>query len=277
MGQILFVIWRESFEALLVVGIIYAWIKRHPDAKNGIKYLWSGVALGIGLSILLALLIYGTFNVLDDTDQSIFMIFMEIFACVLIVQMVYWMNKNGRSMQSSIEAGINRNAERHSWWGALFIVAIAIAREGSEIVVFLSSFIMGLNAETAPGFFIEMFAGLLVAALTLYLFLQTYKYISWKIFFNITGIVLLFLALSLLLKGVEGISNLLIENDILLPDFLIYPTWDTTSFLDDSSLVGNFISSFFAYRSEPIGLSVVTFAIYWVVIALLFYRGKHSE
>lgn len=70
MGQILFVVWRESFEALLVIGIIYAWIKRHPDAGTGIKFLWGGVALGIVLSIILALLIYGVFNVLDDTGQS---------------------------------------------------------------------------------------------------------------------------------------------------------------------------------------------------------------
>ncbi|KPD03570.1 FTR1 family iron permease [Moellerella wisconsensis] len=274
MGQILFVVWRESFEALLVIGIIYAWIKRHPDAGTGIKFLWGGVALGIVLSIILALLIYGVFNVLDDTGQSFFMIFMEIFAAILIVQMVYWMNKNGRSMQSSIEAGISRNAERHSWWGALFIIAIAIAREGSEIVVFLSSFIMGLNAETAPSFFTEVIGGIIIAALTLYIFLLTYRLISWKIFFNITGIILLFLALSLLLRGMEGIANLLLEYDIVLPDFLIYPVWDTTNILDDSTISGNFIASFFAYRAQPIGLSVITFILYWVIISWLFYRSQ---
>lgn len=42
MGQVLFVVWRESFEALLVVGIIYAWIKRSPTPKQGMKYLWGG-------------------------------------------------------------------------------------------------------------------------------------------------------------------------------------------------------------------------------------------
>lgn len=40
MGQVLFVVWRESFEALLVIGIIYAWIKHHPDSRNGMKFLW---------------------------------------------------------------------------------------------------------------------------------------------------------------------------------------------------------------------------------------------
>ncbi|BBG59809.1 FTR1 family iron permease [Providencia rustigianii] len=275
MGQVLFVVWRESFEALLVIGIIYAWIKRHPDAKNGMKYLWGGVALGIVTSILLALLIYGVFNVLDDTGQSIFMIFMEILACILIVQMVYWMNKNGRSMKTEIESGINRNAQHHSWWGATLIIAIAIAREGSEIVVFLSSFIMSLTAENSNEFIFEVATGIVIAAMTLYAFLLTNRIISWNIFFKVTGVILLFLALSLLLKGVEEISNLMIEFDYPIPEFLIYPAWDTTAFLDDSGVAGNFISSFFAYRSQPIWLSVITFVVYWVVVITLFAWGKH--
>ncbi|WP_305810250.1 hypothetical protein [Photobacterium kishitanii] len=45
-GQVLFVIWRESIEALLLIGIIYAWIKQHVDSRNGLRYLWGGVAIG---------------------------------------------------------------------------------------------------------------------------------------------------------------------------------------------------------------------------------------
>nr|ELR5112245.1 FTR1 family protein [Providencia stuartii] len=274
MGQVLFVVWRESFEALLVIGIIYAWIKRHPDSRNGMKFLWGGVVLGLLVSILLALLIYGVFNVLDDTGQSLFMVFMELLACTLIVQMVYWMNKHGSSMKSEIESGINRNAQHHNWWGAALIIAIAIAREGSEIVVFLSSFIMSLNATNASEFAMEVGGGILIAGLTLYIFLLTNRIVSWKIFFKVTGVILLFLALSLLLKGVEEITNLLIEYDYSIPEFLIYPAWDTTALLDDSNIAGNFISSFFAYRSQPIWLSVITFIIYWVVVITLFSRSK---
>ena len=147
-----FVVWRESFEALLVVGIIYAWIKQHPDAAAGRRYLWGGVALGVALSLFLALLIYGVFNVLDDSGQTYFMIGMSLFAAVLIVQMVYWMQQHSASLKSGIEQEMNDSARQHSWWGALFIVAIAIAREGSEIVVFLSGIVMGLNADTMWSF-----------------------------------------------------------------------------------------------------------------------------
>jgi len=54
MGNALFVIWRESAEAMLVVGILYAWLKRQPDARLGMRYLWGGVAAGVGLALGLA-------------------------------------------------------------------------------------------------------------------------------------------------------------------------------------------------------------------------------
>ncbi|WP_237387092.1 FTR1 family iron permease [Xenorhabdus sp. Sc-CR9] len=272
MGQVLFVVWRESFEALLLVGIIYAWIKQHPDSATGRCYLWGGVALGVALSIFLALLIYGVFNVLDDRSQTYFMIGMSLFACALIVQMVYWMSQHSSSLKSGIEQEIKHSAEHHSWWGALFIVAIAIAREGSEIVVFLSSIIMGLTHETLWSFTGEVVLGIVIAALTLYLFLLSYRKIAWKWFFRVTGIVLLFLACSLLLKGVEEISNILLEQDIELNDFLIYPVWDTSNWLDDSGLVGNFMATLFGYRAQPIGLSIITFVTYWLVVIALFSR-----
>ncbi|MBG3018377.1 FTR1 family iron permease [Proteus sp. WDL240414] len=278
MGQVLFVVWRESFEALLVVGIIYAWIKRSPTPQHGMKYLWGGVAFGLFLAIILALSIYGVFSSLEDMWQSLFMIAMEILACVLIVQMVYWMNGQGKSLKANIENELTQKTQQQSAWGILLIIAIAIAREGSEVVVFLSSHIMALNAQTALPFFIEVFIGLLVAAFTLWLFLLTSKVISWRYFFTVTGFLLLFLAVSLLLKAVEEIANLLIEMDFELPDFFIYPLWDISHILDDSSVFGNFLVSFFAYRSQPIGLSVVTFIVYWVVVALLFKRGaRHAK
>ncbi|PSU85927.1 FTR1 family iron permease [Photobacterium kishitanii] len=273
-GQVLFVIWRESIEALLLIGIIYAWIKQHADSSNGLRYLWGGVAIGICTSILLALLIYGVFNVLSDTGQSLFMIMMEFVACILIVQMVYWMNRHSGSMKSEIVSGLEARTENQHWWGVTFIVAIAIAREGSEIVVFLSGVIMSLNSANAADFFAEVGGGIVIAALTLYLFTLINHYVPWRIFFNTTGIILLFLAVSLLLKGVEGSINLLIEYDYSVPDILYYPAWNTTALLDDSGFFGNLLNSFFGYRSQPIWLSVITFVFYWMVIAVIFLRRR---
>ncbi|WP_162048479.1 FTR1 family iron permease [Vibrio taketomensis] len=278
MGQVAFVIWRESIEALLLISIIFAWIKQNDDSQQGMKYLWYGVGFGCGVSVLLASAIYGVFNILGDTEQSIFMIGMEFIACILIVQMVCWMNSRGRMLKSELESGLSEQTKHRSWWGVTLIVAIAIAREGSEIVVFLSSFIMTLNSNNAAEFFTEVFAGIALAALTIYLFSLFKRFIPWKIFFNITGIILLFLALSLLLRGVEESINLLIEYDYSVPDFLYLPAWNTTAIIDDSTVFGNLLASFFAYRSQPIWLSVITFVLYWIAVgSLMVFGGKNEQ
>jgi high-affinity iron transporter len=44
MGNALFIVWRESTEAMLVVGILYAWLAKHPDVRRGMRYLCDGVA-----------------------------------------------------------------------------------------------------------------------------------------------------------------------------------------------------------------------------------------
>lgn len=274
MGQVIFVVWRECFEALLVVGIIYSWINRNPDRSNGMRYLFGGIGLGVLISVILALIINGVFKELSDDHQALFMMAMSAIASILIVQMVYWMNRHAKSMKSTLEQEMAQQVARNSWWGALFIIAIAIAREGSEIVVFLSGQIMQLNSHNYTGFFMAVLIGIIVSAFTFYVFILTSRFIQWKKFFTITGVVLLFLSVSLLLKAVEDGTNMLLEHDVSIPDFLINPAWDTSHVIDDSGLFGSFASSLFAYRSQPMWISVITFGLFWLIMALLFLRKK---
>jgi len=50
MGQSMFIVWRESVEALLVIGILHAWLRQQPGAGNALRMLWAGVAAGLGLA-----------------------------------------------------------------------------------------------------------------------------------------------------------------------------------------------------------------------------------
>ncbi len=47
MNQSLFIVWRESIEALLVIGILHAWISQQPQRRRALTCLWGGVALGL--------------------------------------------------------------------------------------------------------------------------------------------------------------------------------------------------------------------------------------
>jgi high-affinity iron transporter len=55
MNQSMFIVWRESVEALLVIGILQAWGSQQHQGDRLVKYLWAGVVLGLMLSGLLAM------------------------------------------------------------------------------------------------------------------------------------------------------------------------------------------------------------------------------
>lgn len=104
MGQALFIVWRESIEALLVVGILYAWLQRQPDNRLAIRHLWGGVALGLGLASLLgaAMMLAGSW--LNDSAGEWFQAGMTLCASLLILHMLAWMARHGRQLRRELES-----------------------------------------------------------------------------------------------------------------------------------------------------------------------------
>ncbi len=261
MGNALFIVWRESAEALLVVGIVYAWLVRQPDARTGMRYLWGGVAAGLALAIALALAMLGIAHFLSGEALEIFGVATMLVAAALIVQMVFWMRRHGRTMKRDLESRLGEQAERANWWGMLVVVALAIARETSETVVFLYG--VGLAQMSAAEFAAVLAGGFALAWLTFWLLQQGGKHFSWRAFFRASEIMLLLLAGALLVSGLEK----LIALDLLPP--IVDQVWNTTALLDDSTRFGGFVAAFTGYRSQPALLPLLALAAYWVAMALL--------
>ena len=107
------------------------------------RYLWAGVAAGVGLALALAIVMLGVASVLSDEGLEYFQLAMMLIAAGLIVQMVFWMRRHGRTFKKELEAGMQEKAAKANWWGLLAVVALAVGRESAETVVFL----YGLSAE----------------------------------------------------------------------------------------------------------------------------------
>lgn len=269
MGQVLFIVWRESVEALLVVGILHAWLKNNGDAaRRGLSYLWSGVGAGVAAAIGLGAALLGFGELFSGDAQDYFQIVMVILAAILIVQMVYWMRKHGRTLKREIETSLTDNMQRANWWGVFALAALAIAREGSETAIFLYG--LGLAQQNGnPGIMVmAAVIGFALAFMTFYLLQLGSKVFSWRRFFQITEVILLFLAAGLLLTGMERLMSLAI-----IPT-LIDPIWDSSRLLDDTTPVGNLISTLTGYRAQPALMSLVVYAAYWVCVLLFLKRAR---
>jgi high-affinity iron transporter len=269
MGQVIFIVWRESVEALLVVGILYAWLKNgDADARRGLPYLWSGVALGILAAVALGAALVGFTEVLSGDAQDYFQIAMVLVACVLIVQMVLWMKQHGRTLKREMEASLEKTARDANWWGVTVLVALAIAREGSETVIFLYGLGFGQSGHVAASQYVAVLIGLALAFLTFYVLQLGGKVFSWRQFFRVTEIMLLFLGAGLFQTGVDK----LIDKEIL--PTLVDQVWNSSALLDDSSTFGSLVATLTGYRAHPALMNLVAYAAYWLVVAWLVRRAN---
>jgi high-affinity iron transporter len=261
MGNALFIIWRESAEAMLVVGILYAWLARQPDAATGRRYLWAGVAAGVALALALAAAMLGIAQFLSGDALDYFQTAIIFVAAALIVQMVMWMRKHGRTLKSDLETRMRRNADSANWWGMAVVVALAVGRETAETVVFLYG--VGMQQMPVHQLLLVIVLGLVAAWATFWLLQQGSRFLSWRVFFRISEILLLLLAGGLLVSGVEK----LIAQGMLPP--LADQLWNTTSLLDDSTRFGGFVASMTGYRAQPALLPLLCLAAYWIGVLWL--------
>jgi high-affinity iron transporter len=211
----------------------------------------------------------GIASVLSGDGLEYFQLAMMAIAAGLIVQMVFWMRRHGRTFKKDLESSMAKNARAANWWGLLVVVALAVGRETAETVVFL----YGLAADKGGITHLPIVLGLgLVAAFaTFWLLQQGSRILSWRLFFRASEILLLLLAGALLVSGVEK----LIALDVL--PALVDPLWDTSRLLDDSGRIGGLIASFTGYRSRPALLPLLALALYWATMAWALGRANRAS
>jgi high-affinity iron transporter len=277
MGQVLFIVWRESVEALLVIGILHAWLcLGNRAARQGLVYLWSGVLAGAVVAILLAVALIVLGEYLVDDAQTWFQIGMLLTGAVLIVQMVFWMRQHGRTLKQNIKVTLEKNDATGHWWGVFVLAMLAVAREGSEMAVFIYG--IRVSQEIAlPSMLLAAAIGLVMAYGTFHVLQLGGKVLSWPRFFRITEILLLLLAAGLVISGVERLLDVLLENsDVLLAvDWLMVLTgemWDTSAIVSEHGFVGGLLSTMIGYRARPTWCNLLTIVLYWSVIGWLLWR-----
>jgi len=270
-GSIAFVVWRESVEALLVIGILDAWLRAETrDTGRARMFLWGGVVAGLAFAGVLAGLLVRLGEAISEEAQLTYTTAVVLVAAALILQMVFWMRKHGRSMKRDLEAQLSIAVVRRSWWGVFVLALVAVAREGSETVIFLYGI---LSSGAAGDLFSGIGAGLFgfVLALLSYALLQAgSRVLSWRLFFRITEVMLLFLACALLMTGIDGLIDLEV-----LPR-LSRRLWDSGWLLSDGNATGGFISALTGYRATPNLMELLVFVGYWALVLLVILRPRRS-
>ncbi len=273
-GQVIFILWRESVEALLVVGILAGWL-RHQDASHRAAwFLWGGVLAGLALAVFFALTVLGFSGLLSPGSRKVMMTLMVFIASGLIVQMVAWMRAHGRTLKRDLETGLSAAGDQRQWWAVFVLAALAVAREGSETVVFLYGTLAVARDAVLTNVLASASLGLFLAVLTFGALQLGGRYLPWRGFFRVSEAMLLLLGCALFVSGVDALVS-----QGLLPYTSVL--WDTSWLLDDGTRFGGLVSGLTGYRAAPDQVTLAAWLAYWgVVLGLLrvqAYRLKLRE
>jgi len=249
--------WRESLEALLVVGVLLAWSATQSAALLYRRAVLWGVAGGATIAVVVAGLAVAARELLSGDALDIFQIVLLFATWALITQMVLWMHAHARHIKAHLHEQANRAGSKV---GVALVAAFAVAREGIEMVMFLFGAFIQEHGHAVLSLVGGIVAGLILACLTAALGVWGARYIKLNWVFRISEVLLLAIAASMLATGIDRALG----RDWL--SSLANPVWDTSAWLDDMHGIGSILANGIGYRAQPSLLWLLAFSAYAVFI-----------
>jgi len=252
-------VFREVLEAALVIGIVLAATRGMPGRG---RWVTSGVVAGALGAMLIALGAEGIAEAAGGMGQELFNAGVLLTAVLMLAWHAIWMSKHGRELSAqmkSVGQAVQSGARPPT--ALLIVVALAVLREGSEIVLFMYG--LGAGGSGAGQLALGGAFGLVLGAVVgagLYLGLLR---IPMRHFFTATNWLLLLLAAGMASQA----AGYLIQADWLPP--LGARLWDTSHILSGGSLFGQAMRALVGYDPSPAGMQV----LFYLVTAFLIAFG----
>jgi high-affinity iron transporter len=247
----LLIVFREVFEAGLVIGIVMAVTAAVPGRA---AWIAGGVAAGVLGACVVAIFTGGLSELFGGSGQEIFNAAILGFAVLMLTWHNVWMSRHGREMVAELRAaGEAVVAGSKSLLALAIVVGIAVLREGSEVVLFLYGVAAsqgGTSWSMVGGGFVGLILGALVCFLT-YLGLVT---IPTRYLFSVTSALIALLAAGMAAQAIAFLEQ---ANILTALDETV---WDTSWLVSDSSFLGRALHTLIGYVDQPTAMQVVVYA-----------------
>jgi len=262
----LIIVFREALEAMLVVGIATAAAR---EVHIGRQWIYGGVVGGLMAAILVAFFAGVIAASASGMGQEVFNATVLIAAALLMVWTAIWMRAHGKEVSGHIRQTCQQQKEIPSTpWILAAIVGLAIAREGSEVVLFL----YGVAASASDGsmaMLIGATLGLLSGILVAIAIYRSLVYLPIRHLFSVVTWLIVLLAAGM---ASQGVSYLVMVD--LLPAWG-QTIWNTSVVLPEHSIAGQFLHALMGYEDRPSGMQAsVFFAV--VMLTWLAIRQQNS-
>lgn len=269
MGAALLITLREGFEGALVVSIVLAYL-RQIGRRDAFRQVWLGVGAAVALSLVVGAVAYRVLGGLEGDLEHIVFAGVSLVAVGVLTWMLFWMRTHSRTMGQRLRQQVDQALESESVWGVASVAFFAVLRESLETVLFMLAVLLGADRlEWGIGGAL----GVVGAVLLGYLIYQGGRRINLRLFFNITGGLILVIAAGLVAKAVAWM-----QESGVVPTYLGH-VWD----LRERALVGHGILAevlhgLFGWNPWPSAMEVVAWLAYVVIFGwLLFAAGRPTS
>jgi len=258
------IIFREVLEAALIIGIVLS-------ATRGVTGRRRMVAGGIGAGLLgaclIALFAESIAGAAQGLGQELLNAVVLFAAAAMLGWHNLWMARHGRELatqMNSVGRAVSEGARPLYALG--IVVALAVLREGAEVVLFgygLAAGGAGAGAMAA-GAALGIVAGVAAGA-ALYLGLLR---IPTRHLFTVTSWLLVLLASGLAASA----AGYLVQAGML--PALEPVLWDTSAWLSQHSITGQTLHTLIGYTDRPSGMQVAVYAAVLAVMAGLTFAAR---
>jgi high-affinity iron transporter len=255
----LIIVFREVFEAGLIVGIVLA--ATRGIARRGI-FIAGGVAAGVFGAGLLAIFAGALSDALAGRGQEIFNASILALAVVMLGWHNLWMASHAREMARELGAvGRAVAAGDKSLAAMAIVVAVAVLREGAEVVLFMYG-IAASSSEGWPALLLGGVLGIVLGAAVSFLLYLGLVAIPVHRLFSVTSWLI-----ALVAAGLAGQAAAILAGIDLIPSWG-FELWDTSWLLPQDSIAGRALHVLVGYSDRPMGVQLAAYLLVLAVLAI---------
>jgi len=257
---------REGLEAALIIGVVLGVLKKVGQTQFS-KTVWIGTGSAALLSLVVALILNAIGASFEGASEAIFEGFAMLIAACVLTWMIFWMQRQSRTMQTELAADVRRAVLEQSGKALFFLAFVAVLREGVELALFLTAAAATTSARQT---LIGGLLGLATSAVLGWLLFATAIQLNLKRFFQVTGVLLILFAAGLVAHGVYEF------NEIGWIPGVIEPIWDMNHIINENGPFGLMLKALFGYNGNPSLTEVAAYGLYFGAI-ILGLRRKTAQ
>jgi high-affinity iron transporter len=246
----LIIVFREVFEAGLIIGIVLA-VTRTVSGRD--RWIGGGVLAGVLAACMVAVFAGAISQLFAGMGQELFNAAILVIAVVMLTWHNVWMARHGSELAGELRAaGQAVVGGRKSLLALAVVVGVAVLREGSEVVLFLYG-VLAADADSSWSVVLGGFLGLALGAAVGLLTYAGLLRIPARALFTTTTVLIALLAAGMAAQAAAFLER---ANWLTVLDNIV---WDSGWLLPDTSIAGRALHTLIGYTDQPTAMQLIVY------------------